>query len=526
MQRLDLPAAGDEPSGEEVQQLGVGGLAAHEAEVARGVHEADTEVVMPEAVREDAGGDRIILRDPVGQGHATFAFVGVDLERVGLGHEVEHAEAGRRDLRGGLRRVAAFLHEGGLGFRLMGADPGGRQLGDGCDALVDGGEGSAQLDDALGLRRCGDLLADAFEGVGRRPGLAVVGVGDLLPLLAVQGDEHLVLAGRGALGVVAEQAALGGAVGESADLLDAGQGDDEFRGVADEPLGPFVAVDRQGGAVGRGEVFRGGAFGAFRLGAVGGEGDVARGGFVGPDLELGDTAADAAERIGRRGGHGELDVSRLGRADPLLGQEGVRLRARIPAGGEQGLGLGLDGLGQGVLLRDDLGAFRVQRSDGRVVGLGLLRGRQGATAMDHAFEGRTDAVIILRGNRVELMVMTTGAVDGEPEEGAAGRGDHVVKRGGSDDLLGVGVLVADVVVGAGDEEGAADLDLRRALAERVAGEVFAHQLVEGLVFVQRADDVVAERVEVVDDEITFEAVALAEAYHIEPVPAPLFAVTR
>ncbi|MEY3958659.1 MAG: hypothetical protein RJA37_1262 [Verrucomicrobiota bacterium] len=104
--------------------------------------------------------------------------------------------------------------------------------------------------------------------------------------------------------------------------------------------------------------------------------------------------------------------------------------------------------------------------------------------------------------------------------------DHVVDRRGADVLLRDHVLVADVIVRSGDEEGAADLDLRPAFADDVAGEVLADELVEGLVLIQRADHVVAEGPEVIDDEVPFEAVAFAEAHHVEPAAAPLFAVAR
>ena len=146
--------------------------------------------------------------------------------------------------------------------------------------------------------------------------------------------------------------------------------------------------------------------------------------------------------------------------------------------------------------------------------------------MDDAFERGADAVIVLGRDGVELMVMATGAIDRESEEGAPSRGHHIVKRGRTDYLLGDGILVADVVIGAGHEEGAANLDFRFELADHVTGEVLADQLVERLVVVERADDVVAERIEVIDDEVAFEAVALAEADDVEPVAAPALTVAR
>ena len=526
VQGFQFPAVGDKSLREEVEELRVRRLAAHEAEVARGVDEAGAEVVMPQAIREHAGGDGVVLGDPLGQGHAAFAFARVGLQGVRLGDEVQHGETGWDDLGSRLGGVAAFLDEGRFGFGLMGADPGGGELGHRGDALVDVGELAAEGAELLGFGGRGHFLADAFEGVRRRPGLAIGRVGDFLPVLAVERDIHLIFGRGGALGVVAEDSSLGGAVAETADLLDAGQGDDEFGRGADIPLRAFVAVDGEGGAVGHGKVFGGDALDAFGLGAVGGEGDIAGRRLSGPDLELGDTSADTALRVGGGRGHGELYETGLGRRDGFLGQQGVRLRARILASRQQGFGLGFDGLGQGILLADNLGALFVQWAHRGIVGLGLFLGRERTAAVDDAFEGRTDAVIVFGRDGVELMVVAAGAVDGEAEKRASGRGDHVVERGRANHLLGGGILIFHVVIRTSHEESAADLDRGVELAEHVPGEVLAHELVEGLILVQRADDVVAERIEVIDDEVTFEPVAFAEADDVEPVAAPVFAIAR
>ena len=60
----------------------------------------------------------------------------------------------------------------------------------------------------------------------------------------------------------------------------------------------------------------------------------------------------------------------------------------------------------------------------------------------------------------------------------------------------------------------------------VAGQVLDHEPIERLVFVERSNDIVAERPGVVDHMVHFEAGAFAESHHIEPVPAPVLAVAR
>jgi hypothetical protein len=53
---------------------------------------------------------------------------------------------------------------------------------------------------------------------------------------------------------------------------------------------------------------------------VGGEGHIAGRGFIGPNLELGDTTAHAAQRVGRVGGHGEFDEAGIEYVRGLLDQ--------------------------------------------------------------------------------------------------------------------------------------------------------------------------------------------------------------
>ena len=179
------------------------GLAAEKAQVARGVHESGTEVVMPEAIREHAGGNGVVLGNPVSQRDAAFAFAGVGLECIGLRDEVEYGETGRDDLTGGLGGVAALVDKGEFGFGLVCADPGRGHLRYGGDALIDVGEVATEQAEALGFIGCGDLLADAFKSVGGGPGFTVVGVGDLFPFFTVERDEHLVFGRSGAQRVIA-----------------------------------------------------------------------------------------------------------------------------------------------------------------------------------------------------------------------------------------------------------------------------------------------------------------------------------
>ena len=75
--------------------------------------------------------------------------------------------------------------------------------------------------------------------------------------------------------------------------------------------------------------------------------------------------------------------------------------------------------------------------------------------------------------------------------------------------------------------GAADDEAGRFIhAERVAGELLEDEAIERLVFVERADDVVAIRPRVPARGVGFEAVRFREADDVEPMARPTFSLLR
>ena len=83
VQRFQPPAVVQQAAREEVEQFGVRRRAAEEAEVARGVDDPGTEVVLPHAVGEDAGREWVALgRDPARERQAPFALGRVGWQRV------------------------------------------------------------------------------------------------------------------------------------------------------------------------------------------------------------------------------------------------------------------------------------------------------------------------------------------------------------------------------------------------------------------------------------------------------------
>ncbi len=171
-----------------------------------------------------------------------------------------------------------------------------------------------------------------------------------------------------------------------------------------------------------------------------GERDVARLRSAAPDLELGEfarlpslaPALGAGRIIAGETVNDELQVTGLDRRKSLVRAIGVDLRARGFDLGESGAGTGFDGDVERVPFPGELGELLVQRLDRRTVGAALFRRGDDAASMSDAFERGAQPVVVLGRDGIELVVVAARAVDGQAEEGAAGRGDHVVERGRAD----------------------------------------------------------------------------------------------
>src|SRR5207249_9076303 len=100
MQFLDRPAVIDEPACEPVEELRMRGLLAHDSEVAGCADQSFPEVMLPDAVHDDARGERIVRAgEPPGQRQPAQARALWDRE-VRLGSS-DYLGDRRRDLRTG-----------------------------------------------------------------------------------------------------------------------------------------------------------------------------------------------------------------------------------------------------------------------------------------------------------------------------------------------------------------------------------------------------------------------------------------
>ena len=173
-------------------------------------------------------------------------------------------------------------------------------------------------------------------------------------------------------------------------------------------------------------------------------------------------------------------------------------------------GAGADVFFQGILLLGECRQLTVQRLEGLCMSFALLFRRHHAATMGDTLKSGADAVVILCGNGIKLVIVAACAVDGEAKESAAGGRDHVIQSGGTDVLLRDDILIADIIIGPCDEEGAADADLRIVWRDDIARKVLDDELVERFVVVDGLDDVVAERPKVINDEVALEAIAPAK----------------
>lgn len=134
MEAFETPAVVHEVGGEPVEEFGVGGRVAETAEVAGGGGEALTEVLLPNAVDEDAGGQGVLAGgDPAGEGGAAAGAVREGSDFGGCGGEDDGEAWGDGAV------AFASGDEGGRGVRSeVAGDHGGRERG--WFEVIEGGE--------------------------------------------------------------------------------------------------------------------------------------------------------------------------------------------------------------------------------------------------------------------------------------------------------------------------------------------------------------------------------------------------
>ncbi len=141
-------------------------------------------------------------------------------------------------------------------------------------------------------------------------------------------------------------------------------------------------------------------------------------------------------------------------------------------------------------------------------------------------KGRVSAIVVGLADRIEFVIVTAGAAERHTQKSLAGRVDDFI-QGIGPNLGGLSrVLIVNAVVRARYEKGRSDLYIGISLAEYIARQMLPHEGIEGLVLVDRTNDVVAKGPEILNDPILLEADAFAEAYDIQPMAPPTLSIAR
>jgi hypothetical protein len=213
-----------------------------------------------------------------------------------------------------------------------------------------------------------------------------------------------------------------------------------------------------------------------------------------------------------------------------FGIERLKLLRRRRAGRQAGTGLLVR---PGHKVHHGLAAGRKQRIVFGLQGAGLRRRQQilvpagdlgvlvhRPRALEHAGQ----AVVVGRVDGVELVIVATGAAQGQPQERPAERVNLLV-----DDVHPhLGLVHLGQHLGPQRQEARGDQQFVPLVlvgrGEQVAGKLLDHKTVERLVAVQRVHDVVAISPGVAVGDVFVEAVGVGVTGHIQPVAAPTLAV--
>ena len=161
--------------------------------------------------------------------------------------------------------------------------------------------------------------------------------------------------------------------------------------------------------------------------------------------------------------------------------------------------------------------------DLRQVRLTFRAREQRILRLDVPEERSRQAVVVGLENRIELVVVAARALNRQAEHSTAERGDDVVEV--LVPPLRV-VLFTKVHAGTGAEEPGGDPGLVGRPVELIAGDLFLDEPVEGLVPIERGNDVVAISPGVGSVVVLLEAVRVRVPRYVQPVATPTLAVVR
>ena len=135
-------------------------------------------------------------------------------------------------------------------------------------------------------------------------------------------------------------------------------------------------------------------------------------------------------------------------------------------------------------------------------------------------------IIIISGNRVELVVVTARAAERHTEKRSANRLDLLVHHFHPQQFLVLQLVVVRTQRQKAGGDKAFVLLLASACWHQVTRNLFANELVERLVVVEGVDHVVAKSPCVLEHQTPPTAAALGKTRHVQPVPPPCLTELR
>ena len=171
-----------------------------------------------------------------------------------------------------------------------------------------------------------------------------------------------------------------------------------------------------------------------------------------------------------------------------------------------------------------LDCFRRRLTPG--IGRDAINGdREFFTAVARALqriEHSNQAVVVACAQGLKLVIMAARTADGQAQEGLPGGAHDVIEL-----IVAIRRRIGGFIIPVTQaKKPGGDFCLQRTVRQFIARQLFEHEAVEGLVVVQRTDDIVTVAPHKRLLSITLVAVAVGVAHHIQPVPGPALAIAR
>ena len=155
------------------------------------------------------------------------------------------------------------------------------------------------------------------------------------------------------------------------------------------------------------------------------------------------------------------------------------------------------------------------------VGVRFLFRYQRVGGLDISEDRRLQGVIVFLRNRIKFVIVATRTLNCQPQHAAPDRGKHIVE------VIKAAlrsILFPEIHSRARAKEPRGNHRVDTLRFEFIAGDLLFYENVEGFVLVQRADHVVAIHPGIRTVVVVLKAIGICITRHVQPVPAPAFAI--